>query len=143
MFERILLPISGSDEAIVAAEFAIKIATIHKSQIFAINVVDTSAVRQIARVSGKSPGEVEIELEENGWHHLYFVEELAKDNNVRISLLLEQGLPQERILRKAKELKVDLIILGQSSKRGTPGISLDRFVQYIIEQSICPVLMIK
>lgn len=143
MFERIILPISGSDESIVAAEFAIKLATVHKSHIFAINVIDTSAVRQIARASGKSPGEVEIDLEENGWHHLYYIEELAKDNSVKINLLLEQGLPQERILRKAKDLKADLIVLGQSSKRGTPGISLDRFIQYILEQSACPVLIIK
>ncbi|HGJ64692.1 TPA: universal stress protein [bacterium] len=143
MFERILLPISGSEESIVASEFAIKLATVHKSIIFAMTVVDTSAVRQIARVSGKTPGEVEIDLEENGWHHLYYIEELAKDSAVRINLMLELGLPQEKILRKAKDLKVDLIILGQTSKRGMPGISLDRFVQSILEQAPCPVLTIK
>jgi nucleotide-binding universal stress UspA family protein len=143
MFERILLPISGSEESIVASEFAIKLATVHKSIIFAMTVVDTSAVRQIARVSGKTPGEVEIDLEENGWHHLYYIEELAKDSTVRINLMLELGLPQEKILRKAKDLKVDLIILGQTSKRGMPGISLDRFVQSILEQAPCPVLTIK
>jgi len=143
MFEKILLPISGSDESIVAAKLAIELAIVHKSQIIAMNVIDTSSVRQIARASGKTPGEIEIELEENGWHHLYFVEELAKDNNVRIQLLLEQGLPQERILRKAKELNANLIILGQSSKRGTPGMALDRFIQFILEQALCPVLIIK
>ena len=143
MFERIILPISGSDESIAAAEFAIKLAAAHKSQIFAMTVIDTSIVRQIARASGKTPGEVEIDLEEDGWHHLYYVEELAKDNNVRINLMMEQGLPQERILAKARSLKAELIVLSQTSKRGTAGISTDRFVQYILEQSTCPVLIIR
>jgi len=143
MFEKILLPVSGSDESIAASEFAVKLATVHNSQIIALNVVDTTVVRQLARLSGKSPGEVEVEIEENGWRYLYYAEEVAKDNKIRIAVMLEHGLPQERILSKAREYKTDLIIIGQSGKRGTPGISLDRFLQYILEQAPCPVLIIK
>ena len=143
MFDRILLPVSGSPESIVASEFAIKIATAHNSQIIALNVVDTSVVRQLAQRSGKSPGEVEVDIEENGWHYLYYVEEVAKDNKVRIVVLLERGFPQERIVSKAREFKADLIILGQPARRGTPGISFDRFLQYIMEQASCPVLIVK
>ena len=143
MFEKILLPISGSEESKNASEFAVRLAQIHNSQIIAINVVDTSVVRQIARTSGKSPGEVEVEIEENGWHYLYYADEIAKDNKVRIVILLEHGLPQDRILSKAREYNADLIILGQSGKRGTHGISQDRFLQYILEQAPCPVLIIK
>ena len=143
MFEKILLPISGSEESIKASEFAVRLAKVHNSQIIAINVVDTSVVRQIARTSGKSPGEVEVEIEENGWHYLYYADEVAKDNKVRIIVLLEHGLPQDRILSKAREYNADLIILGQASKRGTHGISQDRFLQYILEQAHCPVLIVK
>jgi len=143
MFERILLPVSGSPESIVAAEFAIKLATVHNSQILALNIVDTSVVRQLVQRSGKSPGEVDVEIEENGWHYLYYVEEMAKDNKVRIVVLLEHGFPQERIVSKAREYKAELIVIGQSAKRGTPGISFDRFSQYIMEQASCPVLIVK
>jgi nucleotide-binding universal stress UspA family protein len=143
MFERILLPVSGSPESIVAAEFAVKLATVHNSHILALNVVDTSVVRQLAQSSGKSPGEVDVEIEENGWHYLYYVEEMAKDNKVRTVVLLEHGFPQERIVSKAREYKAELIVIGQSVKRGTPGISFDRFSQYIMEQSSCPVLIVK
>jgi nucleotide-binding universal stress UspA family protein len=143
MFERILLPVSGSPESIVAAKFAIKLATVHNSQILALNVVDTSVVRQLAQRSGKSPGEVDVEIEENGWHYLYYVEEMAKDNKVRTVVLLEHGFPQERIVSKAREYKAELIVIGQSAKRGTPGISFDRFSQYIMEQASCPVLIVK
>jgi len=143
MFERILLPVSGSPESIVAAEFAVKLATVHNSQILALNVVDTSVARQLAQRSGKSPGEVDVEIEENGWHYLYYVEEMAKDNKVKTVVLLEHGFPQERIVSKAREYKAELIVIGQSAKRGTPGISFDRFSQYIMEQASCPVLIVK
>lgn len=143
MFKKILLPISGSEESIKAAEYSVKLAAAHESQIVALHVVDTTVVRQLARSSGKTPGEVEIEMEENGWRYLFYVEEMAKDNKVKIIVLLEQGLPLEGILSKARELGVDLIIFGQASSRGARGRFLDRFLQQIMEYSPCPVLIVK
>ena len=143
IFGKILLPISGSDESVTAAEFAVKLAAAHDSQIVALHVVDTSVVRQLARHSGKSPGEVEIEMEENGWRYLFYAEEMAKDSKVKIVVLLEHGLPQERILSKAKELGADLIIFGPSSGRGTRGRFLDKSLQQILENAPCPVLVVK
>ena len=143
MFEKILLPVSGSDESINAVEIAVKLASAHGSQIIALHVVDTSVVRQLARHYGKTPGEVEIEIEENGWRYLFYSEEIAKDNKVKIIILMERGLPQERILSKAKEYNVDLIVFGQPSGRGTHGITLDKSLQYILEHSPCPVLIVK
>jgi nucleotide-binding universal stress UspA family protein len=143
LFKKILLPISGSEESINATEFAVKLASAHGSQIIALHVVDTSVVRQLARHSGKSPGEVEIEMEESGWHYLFHAEEMAKDSAVKIVVLLEQGLPQERILSKAKELGADLIIFGQARGRGTRGRFLDKFLQQVLEHATCPVLVVK
>jgi nucleotide-binding universal stress UspA family protein len=143
LFEKILLPISGSDESISAAEFAVKLATAHGSQIIALRVVDTSVVRQLARHSGKTPGEIEIEMEENGWRYLYYAEEMAKDNKVKIIVLLEHGLPQERMLSKARELGADLIIFGQPRGRGTRGRFLDKSLQQVLENAPCPVLVVK
>ncbi len=143
MFRKILLPVSGSDESISAVEFAVKHAAAHDSQIIALHVVDTSVVRQLARHSGKSPGEVEIELEENGWRYLYHIEEIAKDSKVKIVVLLEYGMPQEKMLTKAREFDVDLMIFGQASGRGARGRSLDRFLQQVLEHSPCPVLIVK
>jgi nucleotide-binding universal stress UspA family protein len=143
LFKKILLPIYGSEESITVAEFAVKCAVMHDSQIIALHVVDTSVVRQLSRFSGKSPGEVEIELEENGWRYLFHAEEMAKDSKVRVIVLLERGLPQEVILNKAKELNIDLIILGLPRGRGAYGRSLDRSLQQILENSQCPVLVVK
>ena len=143
LFKKILLPISGSEESMNAAEFAVKLASAHGSQIIALHVIDTSVVRQLARHSGKTPGEVEIEMEESGWHYLFHTEEMAKDNKVKIVVLLEQGLPQERILTKTKELEADLIIFGQSRKRGTRGRFLDKSLQQVLEHAPCPVLVVK
>ena len=143
LFKKVLLPISGSDESIAAAEFAVKLAAAHDSQIIALHVIDTSVVRQLARHSGKSPGEVEIEMEENGWRYLFHVEEMAKDNKVKIIVLLEHGLPQDRILGKARELSTDLIIFGQSQERGTHGRFLDKSLQQILTNAPCPVLVVK
>jgi nucleotide-binding universal stress UspA family protein len=143
LFETILLPISGSDESMTAVEFAVKLAAAHSSQIIALHVVDTSVVRQLARHSGKSPGEVEIEMEENGWRYLYYAEEMAKDNKVKVVVLLEHGLPQERILSKAKELNADLIVFGQARSRGARGRFLDKSLQQVLEHAPCPVLVVR
>ena len=143
LFEKILLPVSGSDESISAMEYAVKLAAVHDSQIIALHVVDTSVVRQLARHSGKTPGEVEIEMEENGWRYLYYAEEMAKDSKVKIVVLLEHGLPQERMLSKARELNADLIIFGHASSRGTRGRFLDKSLQQVLEHAPCPVLIVR
>ena len=143
MFKKILLPVSGSDESLKAAEFAVELAASHDSQIIAIHVVDTSVVRQLVRHSGKSPGEIEIELVENGWRYLYHVEEMAKDSKVRTVVLLEYGTPQERMLTKSRELGVDLMVFGQATGRGARGRFLDRSLQQVLEHSPCPVLIVK
>ena len=143
LFEKILLPISGSEESMSASEFAVKLAMAHGSQIIALHVVDTSVVRQLARHSGKTPGEIEIELEESGWRHLYYAEEMAKDSKINTVVLLEYGLPQERIVTKARELDIDLIIFGQARGRGTRGRFLDKFLQQVLEHASCPVLVVK
>ncbi|MBD3182511.1 hypothetical protein GF312_09480 [Candidatus Poribacteria bacterium] len=143
LFNKILLPVSGSEESMKAADFAINLAKTHGSQIIALHVIDTSVVRQLARHSGKSPGEIEVEMEENGWHYLYHVEEMAKDNKVKIVVLLDYGLPQEGILTKERELGVDLIIFGQSRGRGTRGRFIERSLHQVLENSISPVLVIK
>ena len=70
-------------------------------------------------------------------------EEVAKDSKVKIVVLLEYGLPQERILSKARELDTDLIIFGQARGRGTRGRFLDKFLQQVLEHAPCPVLVVK
>ena len=143
MFKKVLLPISGSEESLKAAEYAIKLAVAHDSQIIAIHVVDTSVVRQLARHSGKSPGEIEVEMEENGWRYLFHAEEMAKDNKVRIVVLLEYGLPQEQMLNKARQFEADLMVFGQATGRGARGRFLDRALQQVLEHAPCPVLIVK
>lgn len=143
MFTKILLPVSGSEESVNASNFAVRLASSCDAQIIALHVVDPSVARQMSRSLKKTPGEVEIEMEENGWRYLYYAEEVAKDSKVRIIILMERGLPQERILTKAREYNVDLIILGHSSGRGTHGMILDKSVQHILEHASCPVLIVK
>jgi len=144
MFEKILFLASGTKDAMRAADICIDLALAHDSQIIAIYVVDTNAVRQLSRSSSKSPGEIAVEMEESGWRYLYYIEELAKDKKAKIVVMMENGSPAERTIDLARQYDVKLIVLSQpEGGRGTYGRSLDKKVQQILQKAPCPVLIAK
>ena len=144
MFRKILLLASGTKESMKAADICIELALAHDSQIIAIYVVDTNAVRQLSRGSSKSPGEIAVEMEESGWRYLYHIEDMAKNKKAKIVVMMENGSPPEKTLELARQNNVDLIVLSQpESERGPYGRSLDKRIQQIFQHSPCPVLIAK
>ncbi|MBP7462337.1 MAG: universal stress protein [Candidatus Delongbacteria bacterium] len=143
IFDRILFLMDGSSHAMTAAEFTIRLAAIHQSTVIAVNIIDPNIVNQLSRFQKDlSLGEVEVELEENGWKYLYYFEEMAADKRVKNFIHLERGNPADRLVTMAQKYDVDLIILPNSSEHGgTKGVMHTRFVEQIIDYVSCSVMV--
>lgn len=143
MFGRILLSVEASEGSQRAAELAVSLAEREGAHLIALNVVDPSVVDRLSRLTGRRHSDVEAEAEEDGWKYLYHVEGMAVEREVRVSLRQEKGLPEDVLLRQARELKVDLMILGlpgqRSGARRLIGLSLER----VLYESPCPVLVVR
>ena len=140
--KKILLNLDSSKESQNALVSAITLAKLSGGAIIAVNIVNQTVVTNLARHSEKSLAEVEIELEENGWHYLYAAEEQAKNEGAHIVILQENGYPEEILPRLAKNYSADIIVIGQN-KKSRENISQSRTSDQIIEHAECAVLIIK
>ena len=73
----------------------------------------------------------------------YYSKELTLNGSSTIKTVRRDGIPSEEILKVAKDEGVELIILGQSGRRG-----IDRFItgtvaQYVEKHTTVPVLVAK
>jgi nucleotide-binding universal stress UspA family protein len=79
--------------------WALKAAQQLDCRVFAVSVLVPTAVQEAD------------DAEERAWKSLYEIEDDAFRQNTRISLLLEQGDPQQRVLSLAKNYDIELAVL--------------------------------
>ena len=139
---KILLYLDSTEVAESALASAIFLSNLQNATIIALNVINQHVVTQLAKHSGKTLAEVEIELEENSWSYLYAAEDTAKNEGAHIVIMQEYGYPEEVLSRIATEYSVDLVILAHAGKKGTDQAH-SRMISHFIEQIPCAVLVVK
>jgi len=142
-FRRILLSVESTEGAQRAARLAIALAERDKAHLLALNVVDPSLIDRLARLTGRRTSEVEAEVEEDGWKYLYYVEGMAVEREVAISLRQERGLPEDVLVRQAKALQVDLLVLGLPGSRPGARRLMQLSLEKVLYESPCPVLVVR
>jgi nucleotide-binding universal stress UspA family protein len=139
--KKILIPTDGSDYSIRAAEYGVSIAKMLDAQILVVYVIDIVGLQQIFRIAERE--NAEKELKETGQRYINYVLGLAEKAGVKATSFLAKGRPFEQIVHIAKELTIDLIIMGTYGRRGTERILIGSVAERVIEYSPCPVLVVK
>lgn len=101
MLERILLQVADTPGMPRTSAWTIKLARALSARIFAVSIVKP-----------KEPPHVE----ERAWELLYGVEDDAFEQNVRVSLLLEQGEPLPRLLHLSDSYEIELVAAAADSR---------------------------
>ena len=126
MFEKILLCVDDRPESKVAATRALEMARLCDARIFAawvlnpeMPVADAGAPRPVTgpRRGPRRP-KTASEPEELAWSRLYEIEDSAFEANVRISLLLETGNRDEKLLALIDSYQLEALVIGARSVRG-------------------------
>jgi len=73
----------------------------------------------------------------------YYSKELVLDNSSTLKTVKRDGIPSEEILKVAGEEGADMIILGQSGKRGFDRFITGKVAQYVENHVPVPVLVAK
>jgi nucleotide-binding universal stress UspA family protein len=127
MIERILLYVDSSAGTARAAAWTLKLAHALSSRVFAVAITEAIEGSGRTRPAGTDP-------EEMAWEVLYGIEDDAFGQNVRISLLLEQGDPLRHVLHLAASYEADLVVASADSR--LPALEL-------VKQSTHPVVFVK
>lgn len=155
MFEKILVPIDGSEHSTRALEQAIQIAEKFRSELTLIHVYSVSMQPVILPepIGLGPPGipmmtaaEVTRIVEAAraaGSRVLGGGEDKAKAGGIQVKKILVEGHAVEEIIRAAKEGSFDLIVMGARGISKIREMLLGSVSDAVIHHASCPVLVIK
>ena len=155
LFEKILVPLDGSEHSLRALELAIQIAKKFGGKITLIHVYSVT-VRPVIMpepttltppgVPVMTPTEVSKVVEATrkaGTSILADGEQKVKAEEIQVETMLVEGQTVEEIARIAKEGKFGLIIMGARGISRIREILLGSVSDGVIRNAPCPVLVVK
>ncbi|WP_436347088.1 universal stress protein [Natronorubrum sp. FCH18a] len=138
MYDTILVPTDGSDQATVAAAHAIDIATTRSAAVHVLSIVDDRAflVLDDDRVAA-----VRADLRANARDAIDDVATDALGHGLEVETAIETGHPAERIVDHAANRDVDLIVMGTSGDEYETNV-VGSVSQRVVRQASVPVLTV-
>ena len=123
----LVFSIKAKDELI---DKVLNMAKMMDAKIIALNVIDFEVMRHLAVKLGKREAEVSVDLEEEGWMYLYYLEEKAKDKGIMINIIQEEGVLARELIKTASKFGVDLVIISREEQKGIANFS--KFVESLL-----------
>jgi len=142
LFQRILIPIDGSQLSLKAAKQGVYIAGKLESKIVFLYVIDVRII-QTSSLTGTDPGILKTRLRNVAERYLKEAAKLAEEENITFQNQIREGLPAEDILKEIEEEKIDLVIMGSKGMSGAHRVIIGSTAEEVVRWSPCPVLVVK
>jgi nucleotide-binding universal stress UspA family protein len=145
-FDTILLHVEASEAGLVAARYAIVLASKFGARLHAVYVVNEKMLEELLSAKvfvEEEEVDLERDLEEDGRRYLSAVERLAGEKGVELTTDLAKGVVHREIVDRATQLGASLIIIGEIEE---PMSRRDAFFdegEMILRLAKCPVLTAK
>jgi nucleotide-binding universal stress UspA family protein len=155
MFEKVLVPLDGSEHSERALETAIQIAKKFRSKTTLLHVYSVTAPAVIAPEPTTltpagfpvvTPEEVAKMVEAArmvGNRILKDGEQKAKSANVRVETVLREGNTVQEIVALAKEGEFNLIVMGVRGISRIRELLMGSVSEGVIKNAHCPVIVVK
>lgn len=150
MFTKVLVAIDGSPTGTRGLRSAIGLASDQKSQLVIVHVIDdtasVAAVGDIGYVPAAYVDTLLDNLRAHGRKTLAKAEALAREAGVDAKALLigsKGGSIADAILRQARSVGADVIVLGTHGRRGLRRVLLGSDAEAVLRESRVPVLLVR
>ena len=113
-----------------------------KAKLLIVHVINLGVVQQMAKMSDTDPIVMMRRYMETGRSLLEKYRSAGLEFGLSMELIIEQGLPSDKIIQLAKDRRVDVIVIGSRGATGEGrivGSTTERVVRY----ADCAVLVIK
>lgn len=138
MYNRILVPVDGTESATAAIDHALEIAEDHDATVTFLYVADTSEPSQ-TRVGT----DIIDVLEHEGDEVVSNARERATDTDAAVTTDVVQGVPHEAIVDYAEMKDVDLIAMGTLGRDGLERHAVGSVAEGVINAAPMPVLTVR
>ena len=131
MYDKILVPLDGTETDDAIVEHLLKLAKIHNSEVFLIRVIHLYTRDELAFETKKTEEYLKKKME------------LFRKAGIRCRSLIEYGEPEHIIPEKARELNVDLIAMSTHGHDWLIDILFGSVAHKVRHTVSIPVLMIR
>jgi nucleotide-binding universal stress UspA family protein len=139
LFEKILVPLDGSDHSIKALKMAIQITLKFSGKITLIHVYSIGGLT----VSPTPVREFIEAIRKVGASILTDGEKQVKAEGVQVETLLIEGHAVEQIVKTCREKNFDLIVMGARGLSKMKEMFLGSVSDGVTRHACCPVLVVK
>ena len=148
MYQKILLPTDGSNNAKQAGKHAIWIADKTNAEIVVLSVIDVNCLQPSYLPSFRK--NLDNCLRDEGKKALQeFKNDLEEAQcqgickNIKFTTMIKEGKPHLEILKTIDEEDIDLVIMGASGKHGVDELILGKVTERVLRETKTPILVVR
>ena len=145
MYERVLVPVDGSDASHAGLSEALALAAEHQSRLRLVHVVDDLITMPMYE-GAIFAGELIEQLRKQGRKLLDECLALCKKKGIAAeAVLLERvgGQAAVLVIEQALEWPAELIVMGTHGRKGLKRIVLGSDAEYVVRHATVPVLLVR
>ena len=146
-YRKILVAVDGSSAAAKGLREAIRLAKAERARLFILNVVDEYPAFAALDGMVAAPGvDLVPALREGGKRVLAKAQAVAARNGLKAKGILREmlsGPAAYPIVREARKLRADLIVLGTHGRRGVRRMVLGSDAEQVVRTASVPVLLVR
>lgn len=145
MYKNILVPVDGSEKSALAALHGAELASKTGSELFLLHVVPSlppyidTAPDRLSKVQQS----IMDELNEQGEIILSKVKDDLAAYRLNIHTDIAVGNPAEQIIKKAKEINCELVVMGSRGLGEIKGILMGSVSNRVTKHAGCPVMVVR
>ncbi|WP_254531591.1 universal stress protein [Natrinema gelatinilyticum] len=139
MFDTILIPTDGSDHAEAAAETGLELAAVHDAAVHVACVADTGPLGDL-RLPGDAAS-AEDAMRTRAREHVDAIVDLADATDLDVTGVVLEGPPENELLEYARDIGVDLIVIGTRGRSGVHRMALGSVTDHVIRFGDIPVFV--
>ncbi|MDA3958958.1 universal stress protein [Oceanispirochaeta sp.] len=144
--EKLMVYLDGTEESLIAAQYAVCLAKSTGASLTAMYVVNTRALNDLLRSRifiESEEREYKRDLEEDAGRYLNHVKDLARKKGLAIETIKTSGAINSEIKHKVDELDIDLLIIGELSRIQSRRDEFYNEVERAMRSVGCSVLIVK
>ncbi|MBI5191723.1 MAG: universal stress protein [Nitrospirae bacterium] len=144
MYDRVLIPVDGSEVSSHAAREGFRLAKALGSKVTLLYVIDLAIVTIPEAETGLTNYDVIHQtFKEQGERVLGGLSALAGQAGVVSDAVVAEGDVHDEIINKAEDMKAGLIVMGTHGRRGLNRLLLGSVAESVARRAHCAVLLIR
>ena len=141
-YHRILWPTDFSPLAKAALPHAVGLAVDTGAELVLLHVLPSLAAYAVPDLSGALSVSLQRKARAAAQRQLRRLEKQVKGPSFRLHTVLTEGVPFDQIIRAAKRLRCDLIVLATHGRTGLAHAIMGSVAENVVRRARCPVLTI-